>query len=119
METKETIAGKNIYCRVKLFIKLIKNYIMKEGLFMPKKIDRNIHFNEDESYNGCCPICQNENIHYGSLEIDINIIKYPWSCRSCDSNGKEIAHIIFGGHVVHHLPEGHVIPDLETDKKLM
>ena len=78
-------------------------------------INGDIHFYEDESNDGCCPVCQSDNIQYGDSETDVDVIKYSWSCQSCGANGNEIANIVFDGHVVHYVPEGYIIPDLETD----
>lgn len=61
-------------------------------------------FTKEESEEGCCPKCGNEDLEYDSSEIEDNIVNYPWSCKKCKAQGREIGAISFDGHYVDYLP---------------
>ena len=61
-------------------------------------------YNENESEAGKCPVCGNDDIEYGSSEIEDNYVKYEWTCPECSSEGNECGKIVFDGHYVDYSP---------------
>jgi hypothetical protein len=49
---------------------------------------------------GICPVCESDNLQYGTLELQDESVYYPWDCNSCDASGKEYNKLLFDEHVV-------------------
>ena len=48
--------------------------------------------------NGRCPICNGANLNYGSIEIEGDMLYYPWKCEDCSQEGEEWYNLAFAGH---------------------
>jgi len=69
-----------------------------------KELEEKVDFSKDESEEGTCPLCGNDDLEYDSSEIEDGIVNYPWSCKKCKAYGREIGAISFDGHYVDYLP---------------
>lgn len=49
---------------------------------------------------GVCPVCNSENLEYGSSDIDGDFISYDWTCEDCKSEGLEWYELTFSNHSV-------------------
>lgn len=47
---------------------------------------------------GVCPKCNGTNLNYGSIEMEGNMMYYPWECEDCSQSGEEWYDLIFAGH---------------------
>lgn len=45
-----------------------------------------------------CPICHQESLDYGVMNVYDNSVGYPWECANCHSRGEEMYNLIFDGH---------------------
>lgn len=39
---------------------------------------------------GKCPVCNSMNLDYDVLELDGSTVQYPWECKDCGAQGKEV-----------------------------
>ena len=74
---------------------------------MSKMIYKDIKFSAEESTDGCCPVCQSDDLDYKASESVGDMIFYPWVCKSCGTVGKEYAKIKFDGHTVSYVPKNY------------
>lgn len=49
---------------------------------------------------GQCPICNGYNLNYEQMELEGDIICYPWKCEDCSAKGEEWYSLNFIGHNV-------------------
>lgn len=49
---------------------------------------------------GVCPVCNEEDLDYGTLQLSSNMAYYPWDCLSCNSSGQEWYNMEFTGQNV-------------------
>ena len=49
---------------------------------------------------GTCPFCHEHIGNYEPLEIEDNMIYYPWKCHNCGLEGEEWYSLTFAGHNV-------------------
>ena len=38
---------------------------------------------------GVCPVCNSENLEYGSSDFEGDVMGYDWTCEDCGSQGTE------------------------------
>ena len=62
---------------------------------------------------GVCPMCNGTNLIYGSIEMEGNMIYYPWECEDCSQSGEEWYDLIFAGHNI--IDESGVSTEIESD----
>jgi hypothetical protein len=65
----------------------------------------NVNGESDQGYDICksdCPVCGTPgDFKYGGMSLaDGESVSYPWTCRSCESEGHEIYYLEFSGHNV-------------------
>ena len=53
---------------------------------------------EIKAQTGVCPICQSEEVSYGSLELCDNDVYYPVTCDKCGASFREFYELKFVGH---------------------
>jgi predicted nucleic-acid-binding Zn-ribbon protein len=61
-------------------------------------------YSANESQGGHCPKCGNDEIEYGSSEIEGDYVEYEWECKKCGSEGVEFGAISFDGYRVDSSP---------------
>lgn len=44
-----------------------------------------------------CPVCNGQDLDYGTLQLDGNQAYYPWECMDCGSKGQEWYNMQFSG----------------------
>lgn len=49
---------------------------------------------------GICPICKKPTLEYGALEVQDNMIYYPWECTNCKHKGQEWYELTFVDHII-------------------
>ena len=49
---------------------------------------------------GICPNCGKENLEYGELYPEDELIIYPWDCPDCGAKGEESYNIEFNSHTL-------------------
>lgn len=49
---------------------------------------------------GVCPVCGDDDLDYGAIEVEGNMIYYPWTCNACGTTGEEWYELHFTGHNV-------------------
>jgi len=74
------------------------------------KKSKDIKFKSNEP--GKCPMCGTENLEYGSIDIEDNLMGYPWQCKTCGAKGTEWYTTQFDSHDVHDMG------NQETPKKI-
>lgn len=47
-----------------------------------------------------CPVCDSQELDYGSIELNGNHAYYPWTCENCGSTGQEWYSMNFNGQNV-------------------
>lgn len=47
-----------------------------------------------------CPFCNGENLEYGCIQLEGEMMYYPWKCEDCSHEGEEWYDVIFAGHNV-------------------
>jgi endogenous inhibitor of DNA gyrase (YacG/DUF329 family) len=47
------------------------------------------HMNKEKNCKGKCPFCGSEDLEYGVLEIQDELLYYPFTCNDCDKEGEE------------------------------
>lgn len=47
---------------------------------------------------GVCPVCNGENLEYGSSDIEGDVMGYEWTCEDCGSEGMEWYDITFNSN---------------------
>ena len=47
---------------------------------------------------GSCPVCNGDDLDYGSMEVEGNQVFYPWTCCFCGATGKEWHTLHFSEH---------------------
>lgn len=45
-----------------------------------------------------CPFCNGENLEYGCIQLEGEMMYYPWKCEDCSHEGEEWYDVIFAGH---------------------
>ena len=50
--------------------------------------------------NGQCPMCNGYNLEYGCMQVEENMVYYPWECLDCSQEGEEWYSLDFVGHNV-------------------
>jgi len=56
------------------------------------------NFKDGDGHAGFCPVCGQSNLEYGNpIPYNDNLF-YPWTCKSCGSNGREMYYVEFIGH---------------------
>ena len=50
------------------------------------------------NYEGQCPFCNSNDLDYGAIEYEDNMVYYPWKCEHCGHQGEEWYDLIFTGH---------------------
>ena len=53
-------------------------------------------FNEE----GKCPFCGSNDLDYGVMEPEDDMVYYPWTCSDCGKHGEEWYSMRFTGHNV-------------------
>lgn len=51
---------------------------------------------------GVCPVCNSENLEYGSSDFEGDAVGYDWTCEDCGSYGMEWYELTFSNHNVTH-----------------
>lgn len=49
---------------------------------------------------GYCPVCNSSQLNYGSVELEWDMMYYPWECADCGAEGEEWYNVSFNGHNV-------------------
>lgn len=49
---------------------------------------------------GVCPKCGKESLDYGAIEVQDDMIYYPYTCSECGTEGKEWYNIEFVEHTI-------------------
>lgn len=49
---------------------------------------------------GKCPFCGSDDLDYGAMEPEDDMIYYPWTCKDCGKHGEEWYTMTFEGHNV-------------------
>lgn len=52
------------------------------------------------NYEGQCPFCGSCDLNYGTIELEGDMMYYPWKCEHCGHEGEEWYNLIFAGHNV-------------------
>lgn len=50
--------------------------------------------------NGQCPFCNSRNLDYDCVQLEGDMMYYPWRCRNCSHEGEEWYNLSFAGHNV-------------------
>lgn len=60
---------------------------------------------------GECPVCGEQDLDYGAIELEGEMAYFPWTCNQCKAQGEEWYSMDFAGHNVE-TEEGQVEVDL-------
>lgn len=47
---------------------------------------------------GQCPICNGHNLEYECIQLEGDMMYYPWKCEDCSQEGEEWYNLSFAGH---------------------
>ena len=47
---------------------------------------------------GYCPVCDNDDLDYDSVQFEGNMCYFPWHCKWCGTTGNEWYNLEFVGH---------------------
>ena len=65
---------------------------------MEKILSNGEEYNGKKVEVGTCPCCGSNDLSYGSMEVEPEMVYYPWSCDNCDATGSEWYNLEFTGH---------------------
>ena len=57
-------------------------------------MDKEKYLNEQ----GHCPCCKGNNLDYGAVEFEDNMLYFPYKCNDCGLEGEEWYSMDFAGH---------------------
>lgn len=49
---------------------------------------------------GVCPVCGETQLEYDTIQLEDDMIYYPWTCEHCGTSGEEWYKLSFAGHNV-------------------
>jgi hypothetical protein len=65
---------------------------------MEKILSNGEEYNGKKVEVGTCPCCGAIDLSYGSMEVEPEMVYYPWSCDNCHATGSEWYNLEFTGH---------------------
>ena len=65
---------------------------------MEKILSNGEEYNGKKVEVGTCPCCGAIDLSYGSMEVEPEMVYYPWSCDDCHATGSEWYNLEFTGH---------------------
>ena len=65
---------------------------------MEKILSNGEEYNGKKVEVGTCPCCGAIELSYDSMEVEGEMVYYPWSCDNCDATGSEWYNLEFTGH---------------------
>jgi hypothetical protein len=68
-----------------------------DGVFGPIPDDYDSYIEAEDSEVGHCPVCNSDDIRYGTSDPVDGIIIYPFKCDNCGAAGNEYGNIVFDG----------------------
>jgi hypothetical protein len=64
-------------------------------------LDQGDMYKDNLVEQGNCPKCNGTDLDYTILEINDNMLHYPWTCNDCGTKGKEWYSLEFIGHNIY------------------
>jgi C4-type Zn-finger protein len=64
-------------------------------------LDQGRMYKDNLVEQGTCPKCNGTDLDYTILEIEGNLLYYPWTCNDCGTKGKEWYSLEFTGHNIY------------------